>query len=442
MKLLPGPKSKALFNEEQRHLASGLQSIALFSELVIQKAQGVYLEDLDGNRFIDLTAGIGVGSIGHSHPHYVKLLSDQIQKITFGSFTTENRVQFLKLLTSMAPHGLDSAQLYSGGAEAVEAALRLAKSVTKKFEFVGFSGGFHGKTGGVLGLLGDTSFKKGLGPMMPGLHSMAGYAYCYRCPLKMRHPECALACVELFRSSIKHQTTHSIAAIIVEPMQGTAGNVIPPKGFLTAVKEVAKEFDALLIADEMLTGFGRTGKMWGCDHEQIIPDVMTVGKGIGGGFPLSAIVSSKKNTSTPPFGNPSGSSSSYGGNPLAATAGRAALETIMNEKLVENSQKIGALILTRLQEIKEKSSIIGNVRGLGLMIGVELVEDKKSKVPLGKKYTRQLFHECLKRGLISMCYSHNIRINPPLVINASEAEEAVNILEESLNVIAKEHRKN
>ncbi|MBI5426852.1 MAG: aspartate aminotransferase family protein [Nitrospinae bacterium] len=434
----PGPKSKALFAQEQEFMAAGLQSIALFSQIVVKEARGVRITDIDGNSYIDFTAGIGVGSVGHCHPHYVARMTDQVRTATFGSFCTENRAEFLRLLASLAPGDLKSAQMFSGGAEAVEAAFRLAKSVSKKTEFVGFWGGFHGKTGGVLGLLGDTGFKKDLGPFMPGLYSLAPYAYCYRCPLKLKYPDCGLACVEHFRDAIKTQTSHQLAGVIVEPMQGTAGNVVPPKGFLAAVREVAREFGAALIVDEMLTGFGRTGKMWGCDHDGVVPDIMTVGKGIGGGFPLSAVISTREYTSTKPFGNPSGSSSSYGGNPLASAAGRSALEIIINEKLAENSRKVGALIKKRLLEFQEKSPIVGDVRGEGLMIGVELVKDKKTQEPLDRKLTLKLFHDCLARGLISMCYSHNIRINPPLVMTEAEAEEAVAILTGALETVARE----
>jgi len=434
----PGPKSKAIFAKEQEHMAAGLQSIALFSEIAVDHAEGVRITDVDGNSYLDFTAGIGVGSVGHCHPHYVARLTEQVARFTFSSLTTENRAEFLELVAGVTPPGLDSIQMFSGGAEAVEAAFRLAKSVTKKTEFVGFWGGFHGKTGGVLPLLGDTSFKKDLHPFMPGVYSVAPYAYCYRCPFKLEYPDCGLACVEHFRDAVKTQTAHQIAAVVVEPMQGTAGNVVPPPGFLSAVKEVAREFDALLLCDEMLTGFGRTGKMWGSDHDEVVPDIMTVGKGIGGGFPLSGVIASKAHTGTRPFGNPSGSSSSYGGNPLAAAAGRASLEIIQNENLVENSRKVGERIKARLTEFKERCSIIGDVRGVGLMIGVEMVADKESKTPLDKKHTRRLFHECLRRGLISMCYSHNIRINPPLVISEDEADEAVAILEAALLVIEKD----
>ena len=419
-------------------MAPGLQSIALFSRIVVKEARGVWVTDADGNRYIDFTAGIGVGSVGHAHPHYVKVLSEQVARANFGSFCSENRKEFLRLLVEMLPEGIDAVQMYSGGAEAVEAAMRLAKSVTRKFEFAGFWGGFHGKTGGVLGLLGDTSFKRDLGPLMPGVYIAGPYAYCYRCRLGLRHPECGFACLELFRQGLKIQTTQNLAGILVETIQGTAGNVVPPRSFIRAVKEVAEEFGALLIADEMITGFGRTGRMWGVDRDGVIPDVMTLGKGIGGGFPVSAVAAPMELASARPFGNPSGSSSSYGGNPMASAACRAVMEIIRDEDLVENSRRVGAILKERFLELQDELSIIGDVRGEGLMIGIELVADRKSRQPLDKRLTRRLFHECLDRGLISMCYSHNIRINPPLVITEDEAEEGFERMAEALRLIQKE----
>ncbi len=419
-------------------MAPGLQSIALFSQIVVKEAKGVRITDVDHNTFIDFTAGIGVGSVGHCHPHYVKVMEEQLHRVTFASYCTENRIEFLKRLAAITPGDLNSTQMYSGGAEAVEAALRLAKSVTGKYEFIGFWGAFHGKTRGVMGLLGDTSFKANLGPLMPGLYLAGPYAYCYRCRWNTTFPQCGFACVEWFRDAIRYQTTHNVAGILIEPIQGTAGNVVPPPGFVKAIQEVAKEFDALLIADEMITGFGRTGKMWGVDHDGIVPDVMTLGKGIGGGFPMSAIAASREATAAKPFGNPSGSSSSYGGNPMAAAAGRAVLEIIEQDNLVENSRRVGNAMMQELRQMQERHPVIGDVRGEGLMIGVELVADKKTKEPLDKRLTRQLFHECLDRGLISMCYSPCIRINPPLVITEDEAMEALSILDEAIGVIEKE----
>ena len=433
---VPGPRSKAIFDREAEAMAPGLQSIALYSQIVVDRAAGCTITDVDGNEYLDFIAGIAVGSLGHCHPHYVKRLTEQLERITFGSFTTETRARFLELVSGLLPGGITHIQMFSGGAEAVEAAFRLAKSVTKKFEFVGFWGGYHGKTAGVIGLLGG-GYRNHQGPFQPGMH-LSPYANCYRCPWKLEHPSCGLACAEHLRNVIKNDTQDEVAAIILEPMQGTAGNVIPPDDFIHAVREIADEFGALLIADEILTGFGRTGTMWASEQFDLKPDVMTIGKGIGGGFPLSAVASSFERMSAKPFGEPSGSSSSYGGNPLAAAAGLAAVEAILDEKLVENSARVGALMLDALKELQNKYRFIGDVRGRGLMIGVELVADRATKVPLDRTITRALFHEALERGLVTMSYSHVIRINPPLVITEDEAMRGIDILDQSFAAIARQ----
>jgi 4-aminobutyrate aminotransferase-like enzyme len=434
-RVVPGPKSKAIFDREAEAMAPGLQSIALFSQIAMDHAQGCTLVDVDGNEYLDFIAGIAIGSVGHSHPHYVSRLQEQLAHISFGSFATETRARFLNLVSGLLPEGITHIQLFSGGAEAVEAAFRLAKSVTKKFEFVGFWGGYHGKTAGTIGLLGG-SYRNHQGPFPPGMH-LSPYANCYRCPWNLKYPSCGLACAQHLRNVMKNDTQGEVAAIILEPMQGTAGNVIPPDEFVQAVREIADEFNALVIADEILTGFGRTGTMWASEQFDLKPDIMTIGKGIGGGFPLSAVASSLDRMSAKPFGEPSGSSSSYGGNPLAAAAGLGAVEIILDEKLVENSARIGALMLDRLKALQEKYRFIGDVRGRGLMIGVEMVADRTTKEPLDKTITRALFHEALERGLVTMSYSHVIRINPPLVITEDEAMCGIDILDESFAAIAR-----
>jgi 4-aminobutyrate aminotransferase/(S)-3-amino-2-methylpropionate transaminase len=433
----PGPRSQEIVAREQRHIAPGLQSFALYSGLAMARGTGCTLIDEDGNQYIDFLAGIGVGSIGHCHPRYVDALKRQVERLTFGSFTTETRARFLELLATTTPAGLTRIQMFSGGAEAVEAALRLAKAATGKHEVIAFWGGFHGKTGGVLGLLGS-EFKHRLGPFLPGQY-LSPYADCYRCPLKLRYPECGIACAEYLRDVIRYQTGGEIAAILVEPIQGTAGNVVPPEGFLKAVQAVARDHDALLIVDEMLTGFGRTGAMWGCDHDGVIPDVMTIGKGMGGGFPASAVISTDEITARKPWSNPSASSSSYGGNPLAAAASLAALEIILEEGLVKNAERVGKVMLGGLHALKEKYRCVGEVRGKGLMLGIELVRDRGTKEPLGKTVTQALYQECLRRGLVAMAYSNVIRINPPLVITEDAALAGLAILDEALGTVVREH---
>jgi 4-aminobutyrate aminotransferase-like enzyme len=434
----PGPRSRAIVERERRVAAAGMQGFALYAGLAMARGQGTTLIDEDGQEYIDFIAGISVGSVGHCHPHYVEALKRQVEKLTFGSFTTETRTRFLETLASLTPEGLTRIQMFSGGAEAVEAALRLAKAATGKREVIGFWGGFHGKTGGVLGLLGS-DFKHHLGPFLPGQH-LTPYADCYRCPLRLTYPDCGIACADYVRDVIRHQTGGEIAAIIVEPVQGTAGNIVPPEGFLRAIQQIAKEAGALLICDEMITGVGRTGSMWGSDHDQVVPDIMTVGKGMGGGFPLSAVVSTDELTSKKPWSNPSASSSSYGGNPLAAAAGLASLEIILKENLVKNADRVGAVMLKRLEALKEKHRVVGEVRGRGLLLGIELVKDRRSKEPLGKDVTQALYKECLRRGLAAMTYSATVRINPPLVISEETALAGLAILDEALEAVVREHR--
>jgi 4-aminobutyrate aminotransferase-like enzyme len=426
--------SSRLYEEEQEYMAPGLQEVSQLSRLVIKEAKGCRLLDMEGNSFLDFMAGVAVCSLGHSHPKYVKALKAQLDQVSVGSFTTPNRVDLLRLIASITPEGLNKVQLYSGGAEAVEASIRLAKSYTKKFEVLSFWGGFHGKTGGVLGLIGDP-FKKHWGTLYPGLH-LAPYADCYRCPFKVEYPACGLFCLDFVRKIIENNTAGSLAAIIVETMQGTAGNIIPPPEFLPGLLQIARDNDALLIADEMITGFGRTGMMFGSNHTGLHPDIMTIGKGLGSGFPVSGLISTEEITSSKPFSKPSSSSSSYGGNPLACTAALATVQTIIDDSLVENSRQVGEHLLNGLRGLQEKYEFIGDVRGAGLLIGVELVKDRRTREPMDKSVTRQMFLETVKRGMVCMNYKPNFRINPPLVLSREEADEGLAIIDEVFAFVA------
>jgi 4-aminobutyrate aminotransferase-like enzyme len=431
---IPGPKSKEIFDFDQRHISPGIQTIATLSQLAMERGEGCIVEDVDGNRYIDFFAGVAVASLGYNHPKYVKAIQDQVAKIHVGSFASKVRADLSKLLAENAVGDLRRTQYYSGGAEAVEAALRLAKSYTKKSEVIGFWGGFHGKTLGVVGLIGD-DFKHQLGPLPFGIYNTP-YASCRRCPLNDTFPECEWACVDFIKQKIKVETTNNVAAIIVEPIQGTNGNLVPPAGYLKELRRVADEIGAVLIVDEMITGFGRTGKLFGCQHDDVVPDIMTIGKSFGGGYPMTGLMSSDKVIFSKPFGNPSGSSSSYGGNPLAAAAAYVTVKTIIDEGLVENSARVGAFMLEKLMKLKEKYPFVGDVRGRGLLIGVELVKDRTSKELLDKETCKLLFKECLNRGLIVMGYNPSIRINPPLIIDEATAEEGIDILDQAFGVIA------
>ncbi|MGE0616293.1 MAG: aspartate aminotransferase family protein [Bacteriovoracia bacterium] len=434
---VPGPKSQAIRAREEQALAPGLQGFALMAGIVVDEARGSAVTDVDGNTFLDIIGGIGVNGLGHSHPKFVEAIQKQVAKASVGSFTSEARVRLFEQLSKNRPTpSVYRTQLYSGGAEAVESALRLAKCHTGKYEFISFWGGFHGKTMGVLSLMGS-DFKNGLGPMVPGSH-IVPYANCYRCPFQLKNPSCGMACVEHLRKHVKLGTAGAVAGIIAEPMQGTAGNVIPPNDFLPAVAEVAKEIGALMIIDEMITGFGRTGKYWGAHHSGVQADIVTLGKQFGGGFPMSAVMTTDDISKAQPWSVPSGSSSSYGGNPLGAAAGAAALTIIEEEGLVENSRKMGDYFLGKLKPFEEKYSFIGEARGAGLFLALEMVRDKVTKEPLSKKACQRVFTECLKRGLLTMAYAPSFRIQPAMSIDTGTIDAAVGVLEEVFDLMEKE----
>jgi 4-aminobutyrate aminotransferase-like enzyme len=436
--MLPGTqawsraRTKALFDEEQAFIAPGLQTIALLSELAIERGRGATLIDVDGRAFLDLNAGVSVASLGHAHPRYVAALSEQLQAVTVGSFTSRPRAALVRLIASLTPGDLNRSQFFSGGAEAVEAAIRLVRSYTRRTDIVGFSGGFHGKTAGVLPL-SDVAWKTAVGPL-PGGHHIAPYPDATR--FDGTAEEGADHAVAALRQVIEREAGGRPAAIIVEPIQGTAGNIVPPKGFLARVRDVAHEYGALLVADEMITGFGRTGEMFACNDEDVVPDVMTIGKGMASGFPMSAVISTDEIVAAEPFSLPSASSSSYGGNPFAAAAALVTIETIVGDGLVEHSARMGRLFLDGLRAIAERRPAIANVRGRGLLIGFDLVSDAERKTPLPKEACVRFFRDCLAEGLIAMSYSPRVRIHPPLVITAQQVNEALAIFDGALSRIS------
>ncbi len=415
-------QSQRVFDLEAQYLAPGTQSVALFSKLCMDRGEGAVLWDLDGNRYVDLLAGVGVASLGYAHPRYVAEMTRQLERVHVGSFTSEHRAALVKLIAGLAPGDLNRTQLYSSGAEAVEAAVRLAKAATGRTEMVGFWGGFHGKTGGVLPLLSG-SFKHGLGPLTPGTYS-SPYASCARCAFGKTFSSCHWHCLDFLRAKIAAETTNDIAAIIVEPIQGTAGNVVPPPGYLRELRALATELGALLICDEMITGFGRTGKMFAVEHDNVVPDVLLVGKGFGGGFPVSGIIAREPIAFSKPWANPSGSSSSYGGNPLAAAAAHITIRTIVEDGLVEHSRRLGAAMLAEMEKWEDEIPIVSDVRGRGLMLGMDLVVPG-TRTLLDKKTMRWIFDTLLARGVIAMIYNPEVRINPPLVITTEQAMEAL-----------------
>ena len=431
--MLPGTevwsraRTKALFDDEQQFIAPGLQTIALLSELAIERGRGATLTDLDGRTFLDLNAGVSVASLGHSHPRYIAALTAQLESVTVGSFTSRPRAELVRRIAELAPGDLKRTQFFSGGAEAVEAAIRLARSYTKRTDIIGFTGGFHGKTAGVLPL-SDVVWKAAVGPLPPG-HHLAPYPD----PTRFDGGEagCADAAIAALRSVVEDHANGRPAAILIEPIQGTAGNIIPPLGFLARVRQIASEYGALLIADEMITGFGRTGTMFGCNRDGVVPDIMTIGKGMASGFPMSAVVSTDEIVAAEPFSLPSASSSSYGGNPLAAAAALVTIDTIVAERLADNAARVGKILVDGLRAIAERRAPIANVRGCGLLVGFDLVSPR-DRTPLDKHACIGFFKDCLSEGLIAMSYTPRVRIHPPLVLSAEQVTRALAVFDAAL----------
>jgi 4-aminobutyrate aminotransferase-like enzyme len=435
---IPGPRSQEVVAKEQRHLAPGLQGFALWAGVAMDRGEGSTLTDVDGNRYVDLIGGIGVNALGHCHPRYVAALTEQARKLTVGSFTSEPRAELVRAVCELAPAGLDRLQLYSSGAEAVESALRLARHATGRQDVVGFWGGFHGKTAGAAALMGSPS-RHGLGPFPAG-STVVPYADCYRCPFRLEYASCGMACADFARRAIRAQTTGPVAAVIAEPMQGTAGNVVPPPEFLPAVAEAAREAGGLFIADEMITGFGRTGRPWGVDHTGARPDIVTLGKGFGSGFPIAGVLTRTEIAQAKPWSNPSGASSSYGGNALAAAAALASVGTIREERLWENASRVGAAMVAELRRMQERHAFIGDVRGAGLFISVELVKDRRTREPVEGDVMKQVYRDCVRRGLLAMTYTPHIRLQPALTIDEETALEGLAVLDEVFTELGRSGR--
>ena len=421
----PGEVSIRHWLEEMETIGPGLQAVMQWSQLVIESAQGAELIDADGHRIIDLMGAAGVNSIGHANSRLNAALTAELARAPIGAFGTQARLDMVRSLRYLLPKNLDQVQLYSGGAEAVEASLRLAKSITGKHEFLGFWGGFHGKTLGALAL--TSGARSNLGPLPTGFFTTP-YANCFRCPFKLTYPQCGFACVDHARDVVKQNSTGALAAIVVEPVQGRSGNVVPPRGYLAALADLAHEFDAVLICDEMMTGFGRTGSVFAFQQDDIEPEIVTIGKGMGGGYPVSGVLASKASMDNTPFREPSASSSSFGGFPLACRAVATTAEIITADNLADRAAIVGAKILSVLSPLVDEAPLVGDVRGLGLAIGIELVTDKQTRIPIPNQAVRFVFDNLLRAGVLTMVGGNTLRLYPPLTISEDVAVAAAEII--------------
>jgi 4-aminobutyrate aminotransferase-like enzyme len=425
---LPGPRSKELFDRWARVEA---QCTGYQARVAWDHACGVVVTDADGNTFIDWTSGVLVTNVGHCHPDLVKAVQEVSQKLLNNYECLHAwRVEAAEKLISVLPPFLDQCFFLTTGSETTEAALRIMKRKSGKFEIISFYGGFHGRTYAALSAGGLSGPKKGYGPTLPGSIRVP-FPYCYRCPFRADPATCDMLCLDYLEEAVRANSTGSLAGLIVEPYQGAAGFIFPPEGWLKRLEQWLRARGLLFTLDEVQSSFGRTGKFWALEWESLTPDLVCIGKGIGSGVPAAAIAA--RGAVIGVLG-PGEMSSTLGGNPLSSAGVSAVVDIMRRERLEENALRMGALMKSRLLEIKEKSPYVGDVRGIGLVMGVELVKDKKTKEP-APDLTRKLIDLAAELGLLIGSvgvFGNVIRVAPPLVITEAEAQESLDIFEKAV----------
>jgi 4-aminobutyrate aminotransferase len=406
--------------------------LAEVGEPVIERGHGAVLVGRDGREYIDAFAGIAVANAGHANPEIVEAARSQMEKLIHcGTYLHPHApaADLAEMLSLIAPGRLKKSFFGNSGAEANEAAIRLAKQHTGRTEFISLWGSFHGRTLATLSLSGMAGRKRGGGPYMPGV-AFAPAPYCYRCPFALTPERCGFACAEAVEEIIRCATSGDVAAMIVEPVQGEGGIIVPPKGYFAALAAILEEHDILLIVDEVQTGFCRTGSFFAIEQEGVEPDLMTLGKGIAGGFPLSAMMTRPEIAAA--F-KPGDHLSTFGGNPVCCAAALAAIEFYRREEIADRSRDKGAWLLGELQERLEGDARVGDIRGRGLMIGVELVSDRE-KTPAAD-LAKSVRAACVEKGLlvgVGGLFGSVLRIQPPLVIEDAQLEAVADILHGAL----------
>lgn len=430
---LPGPRATAIIARDAQVVSP---SYTRDNPLVIARGEGVVVEDVDGNLFLDCTAGIAVTATGHSHPDVVRAIVDQAGKFLHMSgtdFYYEVQVRLAEELSAIAPmKGPHRSFFGNSGTEANEAALKLAKYYTRRHNIVAFIGAFHGRSMGSLSLTASkVTQRRGFGPLVPGTYH-APYPDCYRCPVGLKPESCAAECLRFIEEQLFIQVLapEEVAAIMVEPIQGEGGYLIPPHVFLQRLREITQRHGILLIVDEVQSGMGRTGKWFAIEHAAVEPDIVTMAKGIASGLPLGVATAHADVMSWPPGSH----ASTFGGNPVACAASLATLKLI-RERLMENAATVGAHLLEGARALMEKHPLVGDVRGRGLMVGVELVRDRQTK----ERATTErdaLVRECFQRGLLVLGAGRNaIRLSPALVLTRQQADTALEILDQALAAV-------
>jgi len=423
---IPGPRSKEILERKERVVADPL---SILLPIVIERGDGATLTDVDGNTFIDFTGGVGCLNVGHAHPRVVDAVQEQAAKFFHTDFTIvpyEIYVTLAERLIDSAPiSGTAKAAFFNAGTEAIENAVKFARAYTRRQAVIAFEGGFHGRTLLSLSMTSKTHpYKAGLGPFAPEVYRMP-FAQDYRGPSGAE----ALAALE--RALVTHVAAENVAAIVIEPVQGEGGFVVAPPEFLEGVRRICDDNGIVLVVDEVQTGFGRTGKMWGIEHYQVEPDLMCLAKSIAAGLPLSAVIGRAEIMDAP--GN-SAIGGTYVGNPVAQAAALAVLDVFEEDGLVDRAARIGETIRTRMLAWQQRWDAIGDVRGLGAMLAIELVHDRGTKDP-APELAFAVVEAAAERGLLvlkSGIYSNCIRVLLPLVISEAELDEALGVWEEAL----------
>jgi 4-aminobutyrate aminotransferase len=430
---LPGPRAKAIIERDKAVVSP---SYTRGYPLVIARGQGATVEDVDGNVFLDCAAGIAVNSTGHSHPDVVRAITEQAQKFLHMSgtdFYYEPQVRLAEDMAAIAPiTGGVRTFFGNSGTEAVEACLKLARYATGRSNLIAFLGGFHGRTMGSLSLTSSKAIqRRGFGPLMPGVYH-APYADCYRCPLGLNAESCAAECLDF----IDHQifvhlvSPDEVAAIVIEPIQGEGGYLVAPDQFLQRLRDLTRPHGILFVADEVQSGMGRSGKMFAIEYSGVEPDMMAIAKGIASGMPLGVAVARSGLMAWPPGAH----ASTFGGNPVSCAAAIATI-TLLRDTLVANATDVGAHLMDGLRALMEKHPLIGDVRGRGLMVGVELVRDRQTKERASDERDA-VVTAAFNRGMLILGAGKNaVRFSPPLVLTREQADTAVRIFDESLTEV-------
>lgn len=430
-------RNEELMQLKNQHVPQG---VANLSPAFISKARGAIMVDVDGRELIDFAGGIGVNNVGHCHPKVVAAIKDQAEKYIHTCFHValyEPYVELAARLNELAPGDFAKMTMFANsGAEADENAIKIARYATKRPAVIAFENGFHGRTLMTMTLTSKVKpYKLGYGPFAPETYRIP-YAYCYRCPFGMTYPECKASCADYLEEFfINHVAAEQTAAIIAEPIQGEGGFITPPPEYFAKLQAICQKYGILLIIDEIQTGMGRTGKIFAIDHWGIKPDLITTAKSLAGGMPLSAITGRAELMNMSHAGGLGGT---YGGNPISCRAALAVLEILLEDGLLKTAGELGAKLTARFAELQKTHEIIGEVRGKGPMLALELVRDRETKEPAGAE-AKMLTKLCFEKGLVILsCGNHGnvIRVLMPLVITDAELDRGIAILDESLHELS------